>query len=281
MKRGQQVFPDQVELLLHVSRLGRDGDDGVLFRQDDAELTVFAIASISTVSALPELKAVAFPPVGVAGAGSFVVVDLFAGGLSDPVGGDQLLVRSTDPSADRAARTSRCLPSEDTARSRRSRFPADWFPTSASRCPADRTVAAADNRRPSGRSPSARSPTACTSPACCSETSSPACAAPAARETAASTRRLRSSSGSTSWPVDMVSRSRTRIALRFSDGSGGSVLREEAQHLVVDVQLAFRDGESDGRRRKALAERPQNVRLRLRLPEPTSLRRRRVRAARA
>ena len=75
-------------------------------------------------------------------------------------------------------------------------------------------------------SPSARSPRACRSPACCRRSACPACARPGSARN--SLGRLSSESNgkrsiaSACWPVDIVSRSRTRIAFRLSLGSAGA-----------------------------------------------------------
>src|SRR5690348_5618364 len=43
----KELVPDQVQLPLHVVGVRRDGDDGVLLRQHDAELPVRAVAPVA------------------------------------------------------------------------------------------------------------------------------------------------------------------------------------------------------------------------------------------
>jgi hypothetical protein len=87
MECGEEFVPDDVEFALHVVGLSGDGDDGVFFGDDDAELAVFAIAAKGVVAAAPELEAVALVPIfgRVAAVG-----DLFGGGLLDPRSRNQL-----------------------------------------------------------------------------------------------------------------------------------------------------------------------------------------------
>ena len=82
-----------------------------------------------------------------------------------------------------------------------------------------------DERR--AASPSGRSPRACRSPACCRGSACRACARRAGPGTRASGTTAGSPKGNGSitsawWPVDIASRSRTRIAFRFSLGSAGA-----------------------------------------------------------
>ncbi len=87
LKGGEEVFPYEIELALEIAVVGGHDDDGVLFGEDDAELSGSAVASIGSVAALPELVAVALVPVWI----SLVVFDLFAGGFFDPFCWDELL----------------------------------------------------------------------------------------------------------------------------------------------------------------------------------------------
>ena len=73
------------------------------------------------------------------------------------------------------------------------------------------------------------------------------------------------------WPVDIVSRSRTRIALRLVLGSAGASSGKKPSTGSSTLQLAIGDRESDGRRREALAEREHHVRLVGRVGRPPAL----------
>ncbi len=77
----EEVIPDEVEFVLHVFGVGGEDDDGVLFREDDAELAEGTVAAVGVVAAAPELEAVALGPVAV---GFIAVRDLSGGGLIDP-----------------------------------------------------------------------------------------------------------------------------------------------------------------------------------------------------
>ena len=63
LQGGEDVFPDQIQLRLHILIVCGHDDDGVVLRHHDAKLTVLAVAAIHTVSALPELIPVADQPV--------------------------------------------------------------------------------------------------------------------------------------------------------------------------------------------------------------------------
>src|SRR5260221_2707133 len=62
-KRGIKLVPDGGHLALEVAGVGGDGDDGVLFGNDDAELTAGAVAAKGVMRAAPELEAIALLPV--------------------------------------------------------------------------------------------------------------------------------------------------------------------------------------------------------------------------
>ena len=62
--RRQHVRPDGIEDALHVRCVGGGRDDQVLVRQHDAELAVRPVAAVA-VPGLPELEAVALPPVRI------------------------------------------------------------------------------------------------------------------------------------------------------------------------------------------------------------------------
>src|ERR1022692_3518377 len=90
----QQMLPDQVQLALHVAGFGGDGHDGVLFRHHNHILSERAIAAEGVMPAAPELVTISLEPivlvVRAAGFGGQRLLDLEAGGLFDPLGGEQL-----------------------------------------------------------------------------------------------------------------------------------------------------------------------------------------------
>ena len=57
------MFPDQVQLALHVAAFAGDRNDRVLVRHHDRELAESAVAAKGPVGATPELVAVALQPV--------------------------------------------------------------------------------------------------------------------------------------------------------------------------------------------------------------------------
>src|SRR5205823_2412413 len=88
MESGQQFVPDDVEFALHVVGVGGDGDDGILFGNDDAELAVGAVTAEGVVAAAPELEAVALVPIfGRVAA----IRNLSGSGLFDPRSWNELL----------------------------------------------------------------------------------------------------------------------------------------------------------------------------------------------
>jgi hypothetical protein len=58
-----EAIPDEIHHRRHVAGAGRDRDDGVVLRKDEAELAVGAVAPVEAVAAAPELVAVALLPV--------------------------------------------------------------------------------------------------------------------------------------------------------------------------------------------------------------------------
>src|SRR5581483_9071099 len=98
---GEEVVPDEIYFALHVAGFGVDGDDGVLFGQDDGELAEGAVAAEAVMAAAPELVAIALVPIAglleffeiAARAGT--LLDLEGGGLVDPGGGNDLAVVPT------------------------------------------------------------------------------------------------------------------------------------------------------------------------------------------
>ena len=77
--------------------------------------------------------------------------------------------------------------------------------------------------------------------------------------------------GSTLWPPAIVSRSRTFMALRLSEGSGRGVGRKKLQHRIVELQFVFVDCDSDRGGIETLADRVQDMRLIGRVGLPPSL----------
>lgn len=83
----QQFVPDDVEFRLHVSRVGSDCDDCVLFGEHKTELSVLAVTAIGSVAAATELEAVALVPVATRVAS---VGNLFGRGLINSFCGQNL-----------------------------------------------------------------------------------------------------------------------------------------------------------------------------------------------
>ena len=89
-ERRQELFPDEIELRLHLTRLGGDGDHGVEFGQNETDLAIPSVAAVGIVLAAPELETVPLLPVRSPAAGRFVIGHLFGSGGIDPCFGKQL-----------------------------------------------------------------------------------------------------------------------------------------------------------------------------------------------
>ena len=82
MKGREQIGPDVVQNLLHISYEAGQDQNGVLLREGDHVLTVCPVKAEAAMLAAPDLIAVALLPVGaVAGGG---VINLSRGCLPDP-----------------------------------------------------------------------------------------------------------------------------------------------------------------------------------------------------
>src|SRR5688572_11076363 len=68
MKRGEEVFPDEVHEGLHVGGAAGDGEDHVVFGEDETELAEGAIGAKAGGFVAPELIAVAVIPIAVGAA---------------------------------------------------------------------------------------------------------------------------------------------------------------------------------------------------------------------
>ena len=90
-KGGQQFLPHEVEFTLHLAGLCGDGDDSVVLRDHEADLTVAAVATEAVVLAAPELKAIALLPVRRFATGRFGIVHVLRGGFCDPFFREQRL----------------------------------------------------------------------------------------------------------------------------------------------------------------------------------------------
>ena len=242
LHRGQQVLPHQVHHAAHVLRAAGDRDDRVLLGHHDAELAERAVAAVDAVAAAPELVAVALLPVALRVA---AVRHLARRGRLDPRGGQQLpplplallqveLAEARDvlgphAQAEAAERhpllvgvPGRVLDAERLEEPR----PQVVEHASAGDLLHDRREHVGGRRvvdevrpglvrdRQRQEEPRQRAPR--------SRTGKPAIA-------------------SAWWPVDIVSRSRTRIAFEVRARLGGRVLREGGEHAVVERQLPLGD----------------------------------------
>lgn len=59
------MFPNQVQLGLHVTDIGRNGNHRILFGQDQYILAIGTVGPVSIVTATPQLIAIALQPVAV------------------------------------------------------------------------------------------------------------------------------------------------------------------------------------------------------------------------
>ena len=88
------MFPDQVQLALHVAGLGSDRHHGVLLRHHDHELPEGTVAAEGIMPAAPELVAIALQPVVLivrtTGLCGQRLLDLEGRCLLHPLGGKQL-----------------------------------------------------------------------------------------------------------------------------------------------------------------------------------------------
>ncbi len=236
---GQEVLPHQVQHRLHVAHAAGDGDDGVLLGHHDAVLAEGPVAAVDAVAAAPELVAVALVPVARRVA---AVRDLARGGRRHPLGGQEalaaplaLLQVELAEAGDVLGRHRQAEPAEGNAlRGRVPRRVADAQRLEEARPQVVEERRAAHLLDDRGEHVA--------SPACCRRSACRACGPRAGRGRPASGTRPGPCTGTArSRPrgarSTCASRSRTRIAFRFSLGSAGA--SSGKNESTVSSRLSF------------------------------------------
>ena len=101
LQGGQQVFPDQVDLALHIANVGGGDDHGIFLGHEDDVLTVCSVGTHAVVTAAPHLITVALQPVAIlhlhclchilGGFACGAALDVLGGSILNPAGWQELL----------------------------------------------------------------------------------------------------------------------------------------------------------------------------------------------